>query len=450
MMKKTVSIVTAVVMLFVGLFGSTSLTYATTRTSNHSAYIQTIKIVEQKDGGSVVEVETSWHDSGDYRWTGIYEKIQYDRTGREMNYYDSNGGLNGQVVTPEADSEYSDITTDVYYLNGRRDFYREYYYVDSYYGRNLETTFIQYDERGRESKYEEHSYSWNDSGDLIYIDDRTPDRNRNSYYDHKNDYNNYSYYNHSDYSYSSWYETWFEEHSGYNYNYDNRSTYNYNNYDYRYNNHNNNRNSSNYSYGLYNTWRTFNDVDPNEWYHDYIEAAVDRGLMKGYGDGRFGPDDYVSRAEVNQMLYNVSGSVPMNARQIRSYYDIDPNAWFANAIYAMQAAIGEGSGIETWSDGRVEFHPNDPATREYIIWGLSEICYYGKLSFLNSTKSFGGFPDIYSLDGNLQSNINNFASHNIINGDGSGNFQPYGYLKRGEAAKILLLFDDYCHPSIRK
>ncbi|OPL08859.1 MAG: hypothetical protein AVO33_08040 [delta proteobacterium ML8_F1] len=41
----------------------------------------------------------------------------------------------------------------------------------------------------------------------------------------------------------------------------------------------------------------FNDVHPASWYCGYIETAVSYGLIKGYGDGTFGPDEDITREQ---------------------------------------------------------------------------------------------------------------------------------------------------------
>ena len=47
---------------------------------------------------------------------------------------------------------------------------------------------------------------------------------------------------------------------------------------------------------------TFPDVEAGRWYADYIQAAVDMGLIEGYPDGSFGPEDPITRAEAATML----------------------------------------------------------------------------------------------------------------------------------------------------
>lgn len=48
----------------------------------------------------------------------------------------------------------------------------------------------------------------------------------------------------------------------------------------------------------------FDDVNEGDWYYGYIETAYNNGLMRGYGDGTFGPANAVTRAETASIVYN--------------------------------------------------------------------------------------------------------------------------------------------------
>ncbi|OFK79559.1 hypothetical protein HMPREF2800_01670 [Anaerosphaera sp. HMSC064C01] len=44
---------------------------------------------------------------------------------------------------------------------------------------------------------------------------------------------------------------------------------------------------------------------PSSWYNKAINAAVQRGIMKGYPDGRFRPNAPITRAEFTQMISTI-------------------------------------------------------------------------------------------------------------------------------------------------
>ena len=58
----------------------------------------------------------------------------------------------------------------------------------------------------------------------------------------------------------------------------------------------------------------FDDVNENTTYLSSIEWAYDRGIIRGYGDGTFGPDNCVRRAELVKMIveYQYPGQAQLN------------------------------------------------------------------------------------------------------------------------------------------
>ena len=48
----------------------------------------------------------------------------------------------------------------------------------------------------------------------------------------------------------------------------------------------------------------FDDVSPSDWFYGYIETSYNNGLMRGYGDGSFGPANAVTRAETTKITYD--------------------------------------------------------------------------------------------------------------------------------------------------
>lgn len=49
--------------------------------------------------------------------------------------------------------------------------------------------------------------------------------------------------------------------------------------------------------------KVFDDVELETWYADAIKWASEEGIVLGYGDGNFGPDDYITREQMVAILY---------------------------------------------------------------------------------------------------------------------------------------------------
>lgn len=68
---------------------------------------------------------------------------------------------------------------------------------------------------------------------------------------------------------------------------------------------------------------TFSDVSESDWYSGAIEAAVRRDIVKGVGNGRFGPNEYVTREQMASFIYRAytaAGGSPAPEYKL-NYYD---------------------------------------------------------------------------------------------------------------------------------
>ena len=74
---------------------------------------------------------------------------------------------------------------------------------------------------------------------------------------------------------------------------------------------------------------SFPDVPTTAWFHDYVITAADRGIVKGYGDGSFKPDNTISRAEFLKVAILTAGFAPSQPTR-DPYPDVEKTAWFAS------------------------------------------------------------------------------------------------------------------------
>jgi len=76
----------------------------------------------------------------------------------------------------------------------------------------------------------------------------------------------------------------------------------------------------------------FNDVVSDHWAFKHIMAAVSFNWVEGYGDGRFAPEDFITRAEVvtlvNRMLKRVPDSEYIDAHaELLRFDDVPGTYW---------------------------------------------------------------------------------------------------------------------------
>lgn len=84
----------------------------------------------------------------------------------------------------------------------------------------------------------------------------------------------------------------------------------------------------------------FADVTAGIWYYDAVEYVYQNGLMAGTGDSTFSPDLPTSRGMIVTILYRMAGSP---AAGLPSFLDVPANQYYANAV-AWAAANGVVSG----------------------------------------------------------------------------------------------------------
>ena len=87
----------------------------------------------------------------------------------------------------------------------------------------------------------------------------------------------------------------------------------------------------------------FKDVRSGQWYTDAIAWAGLSGIVTGYSDGNFGPDDAVTREQLITILYRYGKSKELDVdvkTELTNYSDISQiSDW---ALPAMQWAVAEG------------------------------------------------------------------------------------------------------------
>ena len=152
--------------------------------------------------------------------------------------------------------------------------------------------------------------------------------------------------------------------------------------------------------------------------------TLQNGLMGGYSDGRFGPNDNLSRAQLAQILYTKNGKLLANGGS--SFSDVVAGAWYADAIpWAATNGIVGGYG-----DGR--FVPDDNITREQLA--VMPWLYSGSPAATNKELHFNDESEIsgYALEA-----LRWAVENGILNGYGDGRLGPQGQATRAQVAQML-------------
>ncbi|MBD5585051.1 MAG: hypothetical protein HDQ88_08210 [Clostridia bacterium] len=87
----------------------------------------------------------------------------------------------------------------------------------------------------------------------------------------------------------------------------------------------------------------FVDVDSGAWYAEAVGYVYDNGIMSGVGNDRFSPDTTFSRAMLAQVLYRLEGSPSVDGAD--PYDDVGETAWYHDAVaWTRDAGIMSGYG----------------------------------------------------------------------------------------------------------
>ena len=101
---------------------------------------------------------------------------------------------------------------------------------------------------------------------------------------------------------------------------------------------------------------TFSDVRPGDWSYPYVEAGVSHGIIGGYADGSFGPNNPVTRGQLCKILV-LAGQWPLASPSEPHFTDVPPGSPFYPYVETAHA-LGIVSG---YADST--FRPSNHATR---------------------------------------------------------------------------------------
>ncbi len=104
----------------------------------------------------------------------------------------------------------------------------------------------------------------------------------------------------------------------------------------------------------------FNDVATDAWYYHAVAVASKLGIVEGYGDGNFGPNNLITRQDMALMTYKAAIAMNKNLTASRSFTFADAAQISDYAVNAVQTLANAGI-INGVSD--TEFAPKANATR---------------------------------------------------------------------------------------
>ena len=157
------------------------------------------------------------------------------------------------------------------------------------------------------------------------------------------------------------------------------------------------------------------------WATPLLNSDEHTCYIDGMGEGLFGPDATLTRAQAATMLYQL-----LESREAgpfcRSFSDVSDSAWYAKYVNLL-ASLNLVSGYE---DGT--FHPDSPITRAEFVTILSNL--------FPVKEGESSFPDV-SENHWAYRRIGMAAAYGWVSGYPDGTFHPDGNITRAEAVTIL-------------
>ena len=88
---------------------------------------------------------------------------------------------------------------------------------------------------------------------------------------------------------------------------------------------------------------SYTDVADGAWYAEAVEALREKEIMNGVGNGKFGPDETFTRAQLATVLYRMAGSPAVTGED--SFTDTQSGTWYSDAVlWASQNKVVNGMG----------------------------------------------------------------------------------------------------------
>lgn len=163
------------------------------------------------------------------------------------------------------------------------------------------------------------------------------------------------------------------------------------------------------------------------WAKGYINQLYNDDVISGYGDGRFGPDDKITRAQIVKIAL-LAFDHPLGIEEISSFSDVDRSEWYIDYVDTAAASLGIVTG---YSDNT--FRPNNEVTRAEA---LKIILVAGGISDFPSVVP--NFSDVDTVADWFSKYTAYAKNSGLIGGYSDGTFRGNQSITRAEVCKIVV------------
>ena len=165
-------------------------------------------------------------------------------------------------------------------------------------------------------------------------------------------------------------------------------------------------------------------------YHDWIVKAANAGIINGYPDGTYRPNNSVTRAQFVTMLYRAAGAPEVKKADLK-FNDVST----ISKDYVTAVAWGVENGV-VMGYGDNTFRPNQNISRAQMATFMYR--------YLNDVAEYDfgdvkpcGFADADQVAAPYVDAVNAIVSAGVMNGMNAQTFAPNGTANRGMAATVM-------------
>lgn len=182
---------------------------------------------------------------------------------------------------------------------------------------------------------------------------------------------------------------------------------------------------------------TFSDVPANHWAYEAIEDMADRGVVAGVGDGKFGPNAFVTTAQFSVMLARLFYNDEMSEMPA-------DEAWFRNAItlLASKGILEDTTAALKNYDANsvsVPMSRYDMAQTMYGLLKAEGVTMPGADELLATTQRIADFNTIPAQYTDAVKNMYHLGC--LAGVDAAGNFKGENTMNRAQACVVLARLD---------
>ncbi|MBR3934590.1 MAG: S-layer homology domain-containing protein [Clostridia bacterium] len=170
---------------------------------------------------------------------------------------------------------------------------------------------------------------------------------------------------------------------------------------------------------------TFSDIPSSHWAYSAVNAVYKLGIIAGDGNGKFNPDDKLTREQFAKLVSLTFGITSSNDDV--NFSDVNESDW----SYPYITALSSRSIIQGYNG---IFDKNANITRQDMAVILYRAMKESGLNVNKETKTV--FLDADSISDYAIESVNILSSKRIINGY-DGKFRPTDFCTRAEAAKLI-------------